>query len=79
VDPVTLGLATQLELDAVVRKAADKKAKEDARRGGDGPTLMPASETGVYEEDAPEEDAADAVENGAVEDDAFEDHDHADD
>ena len=79
VDPVKLGLATQLELDAVVRKAADKKAKEDARRGGDGPTLMPASETGVYEEDAPEEDAADAVENGAVEDDAFEDHDHADD
>jgi hypothetical protein len=32
VDPVTLGLATQLELDAVVRKAADKRAKEDAKR-----------------------------------------------
>jgi len=53
VDPVTLGLATQLELDAVVRKAADKKAKEDARRGDvDGPTLRPASETGVAEAEA---------------------------
>jgi len=53
VDPVTLGLATQLELDAVVRKAADKKAKEDARRGDvDGPTLRPASETGVTEAEA---------------------------
>jgi uncharacterized protein len=50
VDPVTLGLSTQLELDAVVRKAADKKAKEDAKRGvvePDGPTLEPASETGA--------------------------------
>ena len=50
VDPVTLGLSTQLELDAVVKKAADKKAKEDKRRGivePEGPTLMPASETGV--------------------------------
>ncbi|MFC3071442.1 DUF1013 domain-containing protein [Phenylobacterium soli] len=52
VDPVTLGLVAQLELDEVVRKAADKKAKEDAKRGitGDGPTLRPASETGVYED-----------------------------
>src|SRR3954468_9527208 len=52
VDPVTLGLATQLELDAVVRKAADKKAKDDARRGivePAGATLRPASETGVAE------------------------------
>jgi hypothetical protein len=52
VDPVTLGLATQLELDAVVRKAAEKKAKEDAKRGvtdPDGPTLRAA---GDYEDDA---------------------------
>ena len=52
VDPVTLGLSTQLELDAVVRKAADKKAKDDARRGivePEGETLRPASETGVVE------------------------------
>ena len=50
VDPVTLGLATQLELDAVVRKAADKRAKEDAKRGvvdPDGATLRPASEADV--------------------------------
>ena len=61
VDPVTLGLATQLELDAVVRKAADKKAKDDAKRGvtePDGPTLRPASETGQVEPDLEEEDAA---------------------
>ena len=59
VDPVTLGLSTQLELDAVVRKAADKKAKDDKRRGivePEGPTLMPASETGVIEDEAPAED-----------------------
>jgi hypothetical protein len=57
VDPVTLGLSTQMELDAVVRKAADKRAKDDARRGivePEGPTLRPASETGVFvEEEAP--------------------------
>jgi hypothetical protein len=51
VDPVTLGLVSQLELDAVVRKAAEKKAKEDAKRGvvSEGPSLRPASETGVVE------------------------------
>jgi hypothetical protein len=53
VDPVTLGLSTQLELDAVVRKAADKKAKDDARKGivePEGATLEPASETGAMEQ-----------------------------
>ncbi|WP_395671183.1 DUF1013 domain-containing protein [Phenylobacterium sp.] len=60
VDPVTLGLATQLELDAVVKKAADKKAKDDARRGivePDGPTLRPASETGLVDADHDDQDA----------------------
>jgi len=50
VDPVTLGLVTQLELDAVVRIAAEKKARDDARRGAtqpEGPTLKPASEASV--------------------------------
>ena len=59
VDPVTLGLATQLELDAVVKKAADKKAKDDARRGivePEGATLRPAAQTGVVE-DEPEHEA----------------------
>jgi hypothetical protein len=79
VDPVTLGLTTQMELDAVVRKAADKKAKDDARRGivePEGDTLMPASETGVVPEDddfhAPEahDDAPDEThEEPAYEDD----------
>jgi hypothetical protein len=53
VDPVSLGLVMQLELDAVVRKAAEKKAKDDAKKGivSDGPSLRPAAETGVvYEE-----------------------------
>jgi hypothetical protein len=57
VDPVTLGLSTQLELDAVVKKAAEKKAKEDARKGvvePEGATLRPAAETGVYEDEEPE-------------------------
>jgi len=53
VDPVTLGLVLQLELDEVVRKAADKKARDDAKKGivHDGPSLRPASETGVIEEE----------------------------
>jgi len=59
VDPVTLGLSTQLELDAVVRKAADKRAKEDAKRGvtePEGPTLRPASEAGVAAEQPADHD-----------------------
>lgn len=55
VDPVTLGLSTQLELDAVVRKAADKRAAEARRRGEvepEGATLRPASETGAEPNDA---------------------------
>jgi hypothetical protein len=55
VDPVTLGLVGQLELDEIVRKAAEKKAREDARRG---PSLRPASETAV-EPGAVDEEAAD--------------------
>jgi hypothetical protein len=55
VDPVTLGLVGQLDLDEVVRRAAEKKAKDDAKRAKaeDGPTLRPASEAGhaVTEDD----------------------------
>ena len=40
VDPVTLGLVGQLALDELVKKAADKKAKDDAKKGG--ATLQPA-------------------------------------
>ena len=34
VDPVTLGLVGQLTLDELIRKAAEKKAREDAKAGG---------------------------------------------
>ncbi|HEY1929589.1 MAG TPA: cell cycle transcriptional regulator TrcR [Caulobacteraceae bacterium] len=42
VDPVSLGLISQLELDALVRLAAEKKRRDDARRKveePEGPTL----------------------------------------
>jgi hypothetical protein len=55
VDPVTLGLVTQLELDAVVKKAAEKRSRDDARRAAaepDGETLKPAADAGVSEVDA---------------------------
>ena len=76
VDPVTLGLATQLELDAVVKKAAEKKAKDDARKGitePEGPTLRPASETGVVEDEAPARADLTAAEVWADQDDGDED------
>lgn len=61
VDPVSLGLIGQLELDALVKKAAEKKAKDDARRGVEEPpgaSLRPASETGAP---APADEGSDAV------------------
>ena len=46
VDPVSLGLCTQIELDAVVRDAADAKQRADARiRKAEAKTLKDASET----------------------------------
>src|SRR5690349_6842419 len=82
VDPVTLGLATQLELDAVVRKAADKKAKDDARRGvvePEGATLRPASETGavesVVEDDHHDEDEVEHTAESVFADDHDDDGD----
>lgn len=54
VDPVTLGLVGQLELDEVVRQAAVKKAAADAKAAPDGPTLRPASETGVVKTETAE-------------------------
>lgn len=50
VDPVTLGLVGQLELDDVVRRAAEKQAKAEAGRARDaGETLRPANDTGAIE------------------------------
>jgi hypothetical protein len=67
IDPVTLGLVGQLELDDVVRRAADKKARDDAKKGiaPEGATLRPASETGapesaVLDQDAEERDGDEA-------------------
>jgi hypothetical protein len=58
-DPVTLGLTTQTELDGIVRLAAEKKAKDDAKKGGvelDGPTLAAAGDAAVREP-APQDEA----------------------
>lgn len=52
VDPVSLGLVGQLELDALVKKASEKKARDDAKRGltqPEGAALTPATESGVLE------------------------------
>ena len=51
VDPVTLGLGTQMELDALVKKAAEKKTKDDKKQGipHEGETLKPAAETTVFD------------------------------
>lgn len=41
-DPVSLGLCSQIDLDAIVKKAAEKKAKEDAANAEEGgETLNP--------------------------------------
>ncbi|HYD86713.1 MAG TPA: cell cycle transcriptional regulator TrcR [Vitreimonas sp.] len=46
VDPVTIGLCTQIELDAVVSEAAAAKARSDARRAKEeAKTLKAAQET----------------------------------
>ena len=47
VDPVSLSLIGQLELDSIVRKAAEKKTRDDAKRAAnepDGPSLRTTSE-----------------------------------
>jgi uncharacterized protein len=57
VDPVSLGLIGQLELDALVKKAADKKIRDDARRAAaepQGASLQPVGEAGSPEGANPE-------------------------
>lgn len=60
-DPVGLGLCSQIDLDAVVRKAAAKRAKLEKAAGIDaGPSLQPVSETTApAEAEEPEEGAKD--------------------
>lgn len=47
VDPVTLGLCSQIELDEVIAKAADKRRKMEAEKAAnmEGPGLAPAQDT----------------------------------
>jgi len=54
-DPVSLGLCTQIDLDAIVKKAADKKAKEQAKleAEGGGQALEPLEAPKPVEEDKP--------------------------
>ena len=54
VDPVTLGLVGQLALDELVRKAAEKKAKDDAKKGGATLQAVDAPVEPVEEEFVPE-------------------------
>ncbi len=81
VDPVTLGLVGQLELDALVRKAADKAAKDAAKRAPTGATLRPASEAGEPQEEAVAEveDDANEAANKVDLDDVFAPSTHAED
>jgi hypothetical protein len=53
-DPVTLGLCTQIDLDAEVKKSARRVEKREGEAGG---TLLPATETtGVAMPGAPQPD-----------------------
>ena len=53
-DPVGLGLCTQIDLDAVVRKAAAKKARLEAKQKREGPSLTPVEEAPAKPEEKPE-------------------------
>ena len=53
VDPVTLGLCSQIELDEVIAKAASRRRKMDAEKAAatEGPGLAPAEEVERVSED----------------------------
>ena len=59
VDPVTLGLCSQIELDEVIAKAADKRRKMEAEKAArmEGPGLAPAQDDPeAYDTPAAEEE-----------------------
>ncbi|MEQ8936203.1 MAG: DUF1013 domain-containing protein [Amphiplicatus sp.] len=60
-DPVGLGLCTQIELDALVRKAAAKKARLEPALPEQGPALEPASETVATEAEEDDKESAGKV------------------
>jgi uncharacterized protein len=55
VDPVTLGLCSQLELDLAVERAAQRRERQTARVVKKGETLKPIEETTRVEEPMPAE------------------------
>lgn len=61
VDPVTLGLCSQIELDELIAKASEKRRKMDAEAGNDGPGLAP------IEPEAPVEEADEFAESKRTE------------
>jgi hypothetical protein len=55
VDPVTLGLCSQIDLDDAVRKAAERKLKDELKRNvHKGPTLKTPAETLLKKQDKAE-------------------------
>ncbi|HEY3777131.1 MAG TPA: cell cycle transcriptional regulator TrcR [Rhizomicrobium sp.] len=58
VDPVTLGLCSQLELDLAVERAAQRKDRQMARIAKPGETLRPIAETVPEEEPVEQEESA---------------------
>ena len=72
VDPVTLGLCSQIELDEVIAKAADKRRKMDAEKAArsEGPGLAPAQDTPAFE---PEPEPENAYKKSISADDVFRD------
>lgn len=59
VDPVTLGLCTQIELDEVISKSAEKRRKMEAEKAlrGEGPGLAPAQDDPDAYDSKEEDDA----------------------
>jgi hypothetical protein len=62
-DPVTLGLCSQIELDFEVQRAAKEKPTDQAYGGA---TLLPASETTRKDDDQPSEGQQDDLNVDAV-------------
>lgn len=58
VDPVTLGLCTQIELDEVIARSADKRRRIEAERSdnAEGPGLQPTQDDAAGYEAEPEEE-----------------------
>ena len=56
VDPVTLGLCSQIELDEVISKASDRRRKMDLERAAtiEGPGLQSAADSEQQAEDEPQ-------------------------